>query len=190
MTGNEKDVIERAKNCQLCRDELPCAPKPIIQATAQADIVIIGQAPGLRAHQTNQPFNDLSGDRLRSWLNLDRGTFYDASKIALLPMGFCYPGKGKSGDLPPKAICAPTWHRAILNAIAPKITVLVGQYAQRYYLQDKLSLTERVNQWRGYLPEYIVLPHPSPRNNIWLKRHRWFEDETIPAIRLHLQRYL
>ncbi|XOV80590.1 MAG: uracil-DNA glycosylase family protein [Aestuariibacter sp.] len=146
--------------------------------------MIIGQAPGLKAHDSRRPWNDPSGDRLRDWLQLDNKTFYDPKHVALVPMGFCYPGKGKSGDLPPDRRCAPTWHPRIFEElIAVKLKILVGSYAQNYYLSDKLTLTQRCKEWQTYLPDCVVLPHPSPRNNIWLKRNDWFEKDVIPAIR-------
>jgi uracil-DNA glycosylase len=142
--------------------------------------VIIGQAPGIKAHESQIPWNDQSGDRLRHWLQVSRVDFYDKSKFSILPMGFCYPGKGRSGDLPPRPECAPKWHTQLLNASNNKVCILIGKYAQDYYLRDKRTLTERLKHWRGYLPEFVVMPHPSPRNNIWLKKNKWFESEVLP----------
>jgi uracil-DNA glycosylase len=158
--------------------------------SSTAKILIVGQAPGRRVHETGIPWNDPSGDRLRQWLDISREAFYDQSKIAIMPMGFCYPGTGKSGDLPPRKECAKEWHQPLLEQL-PKIELilLIGQYAQKHYLQhycgnNNLSLTKRVQQWREYLPEYLPLPHPSPRNQLWLKKNSWFTEEVVP----HLQK--
>ncbi|QHJ12113.1 Type-4 uracil-DNA glycosylase [Paraglaciecola mesophila] len=165
---------------------MPLAPRPIIQGNQYSKVLIVGQAPGKLAHETKLPWNDASGVRLRKWLGISTEKFYDANNIAILPMGFCYPGKAKSGDKPPRKECAPTWHERLINSMSIEHILLIGQYAQTYYLNDKLSLTERVTNWKSYQPKYFVLPHPSPRNNIWLKKHPWFEDEIVP----HMQRVL
>lgn len=178
-------LLEEVSACQLCASSLPHAPRPIIQAGEDARILIIGQAPGKKVHASGIPFDDASGDRLRDWMGIDKCTFYDASKLAIVPMGFCYPGKGHSGDLPPRPECAPKWHAKIVSAM-PKIelTLLVGQYAQKYYLKEKhLSLTENVHRWQRFLPACFPTPHPSPRNQIWLKKHPWFELEAVPELR-------
>jgi uracil-DNA glycosylase len=150
-----------------------------------AEIMIVGQAPGTRVHATGIPWNDPSGDRLRSWMGVDKETFYNPARFAILPMGFCYPGKGKSGDLPPRPECAKAW-REKLHAELPNIrfTLLIGQYAQAYYLGNKRkkTLTETVKHWQDYLPEFLPLPHPSPRNYYWLKKNSWFEEEVVPAL--------
>lgn len=177
------DIRRNIYACTLCQKHLPLAPRPIIQVSAKANILIIGQAPGIKAHDSNKPWNDPSGDRLRTWLGLEKEVFYDESKIALVPMGFCYPGKASSGDLPPRGECAPTWHAQLIASMPIQVIFLIGQYAQNYYLKDKLSLTQRVKQWREYQPHYFVLPHPSPRNNIWLKKNAWFEQEVVPGLR-------
>ena len=148
--------------------------------------MIVGQAPGRRVHQSAIPWNDPSGDNLRAWLRLERAAFYDTTRIAILPAGLCYPGSGERGDLPPRAECAPLWHprfRAALPRI--EMTLLVGSYAQRFYLKDsaKATLTETVRCWREYLPDFFPLPHPSPRNRLWLERNPWFAREVIPALR-------
>lgn len=178
-----EQIYRAARACQLCKHQLPLCPRPIFQASQSARVVIVGQAPGIKAHDSDKPWNDASGDRLRDWLGLSRDTFYNSANIALVPMGFCYPGKGKSGDLPPRKECAPAWHEQIFSTMEIKVTLLVGQYAQHYYLHDKQTLTDRVKLWRQYLPKYYVLPHPSPRNNIWLKRNPWFEEQVVPAMR-------
>lgn len=185
-----EETLYSVKKCELCAHALPYQPRPIIQGSETSKILIVGQAPGIKAHESNTPWNDASGDRLRMWLGVARATFYDARHIAIVPMGFCYPGKGKSGDLPPRKECAPAWHSRILSQMPIAVTLLIGQYAQNYYLPDQLPLTERVKRWRDYLPGYFVLPHPSPRNNIWLKRHPWFEEETIPQMREEVASYL
>lgn len=155
-----------------------------------AKILIAGQAPGSRVHETGIPFNDPSGDRLRAWMGIDREVFYDAEKIAILPMGFCYPGTGKSGDLPPRPECAPQWRKKLLAHLPHiKLTLLIGGYAQDWHLGDlqKETLTETVRAWRQYWPQMLVLPHPSPRNNIWLKKNPWFETDVIPTLKAATQ---
>jgi uracil-DNA glycosylase len=181
------NCFNAARYCTLCADFLPSAPKPIIQGSPSSQLLIIGQAPGIKAHDSNKPWNDASGVRLRSWLGMSEQQFYDQRKIAILPMGFCYPGKGRSGDLPPRKECAPKWHHLLIGAMQIEHIFLIGQYAQNYYLNDNKNLTQRVKSWRDYHPKYVVLPHPSPRNNIWLKRHSWFEEEVVPAIRQTVQ---
>ena len=156
----------------------------MLQANPEATILIAGQAPGSRVHATGIPFNDPSGDRLREWMGINRETFYDARKIAILPMGFCYPGKGKSGDLPPIPLCAETWRQKLLDALPNiQLTLVIGQYAQAWHLpfQHK-TLTETVRDWQAYDSSLMPLPHPSPRNNIWLRKNAWFEEVTVPAL--------
>tara|TARA_R110001583_G_scaffold104556_3_gene251963 strand:- start:726 stop:1322 length:597 start_codon:yes stop_codon:yes gene_type:complete len=185
MTG----LLTEIKNCQLCASSLVNGVRPVVQIDPQARILIIGQAPGRKVHQSGIPFDDASGDRLRQWLGITREMFYDAKQIAIMPMGFCFPGsysgKGQSGDLPPRPECAPKWHSLLLaQLVNVKLILLVGQYAQQYYLSDKpKTLTETVLQWRTFGPCYIPLPHPSPRNNIWLSRNPWFEAELLSDIR-------
>jgi uracil-DNA glycosylase len=178
-----EDVIKNIRECDICKKHLPLQPSPIVQGSSNARIVIVGQAPGIKAHDSNKPWNDAYGERLRSWLGLDASTFYDENKIAIVPMGFCYPGKGASGDLPPRPECAPKWHNQLIATMSIQVTILIGQYAQRYYLKDKLTLTQRVKCWEDYQPKYDVLPHSSPRNNIWLKKHQWFESGVVPLMR-------
>ncbi len=187
---NTTDLFLEVKDCQLCANQLPYQPRPILQGSADANIMIIGQAPGTAAHRSSLAWNDPSGDRLRTWLGINRDTFYDVTKLAIVPMGFCYPGKSRHGDLPPLPACAPAWHSKLITYVNPEIILLVGQYAQNYYLSDKESLTERVRHWRRYLPRFIAMPHPSPRNNIWLKKNPWFEQQELPAIRNHLSPWL
>jgi uracil-DNA glycosylase len=172
-------------SCQLCALQLPLGPNPVLRASTSAKVLIAGQAPGIRVHESSIPFNDPSGDRLREWLGVDRDTFYDRRQIAIIPMGFCYPGTGSSGDLPPRPECAATWHQQLM-ALLPRVELIlpIGQYAQRWHLgaARKRNLTETVRSWRQYRPRYLPLPHPSPRNNIWLKNNPWFADQVIPAL--------
>ncbi|WP_339389740.1 uracil-DNA glycosylase family protein [Vibrio neptunius] len=187
-----EDLLQQIRQCRLCEPYLPLGANPIIQANKEAKLLIIGQAPGTRVHKTSIPWNDPSGDRLRQWLELDKTAFYDASKIAIMPMGLCYPGKGKNGDLPPRKECAPQWHSQVLKQL-PNIgmTLLVGQYAQNYYLQNKpKTLTETVRAWQQWAPHYLPLPHPSPRNTLWLKRNPWFEAEVVPFIRNYVHAHI
>lgn len=183
------DVLTEAKACQLCADLLPHHPRPVVKASASARLLIIGQAPGLKVHESGVPWDDQSGNRLRHWLGISRELFYDETKIAIVPMGFCYPGKGRSGDLPPRPECAPRWHAPLLKHMPDiRLTLLIGQYAQRYYLENAShTLTATVASWRDYLPDYFVLPHPSPRNQIWLKKNQWFEEEVLIELRKRVE---
>ena len=164
---------------------MPLGPRPVVQVHPLARILIAGQAPGRKVHETGVPFNDASGDRLRAWLGVSREVFYDARQVAILPMGFCFPGTGKSGDLPPRPECAPKWRAALLGHLKNlQLTLVIGQYAQAYHLPDEgSSLTEIVHAWRKNWPHTVPLPHPSPRNNLWLRRNPWFEKELIPVLR-------
>lgn len=172
--------------CTICKDHLPHKPNPVFQFGKDARIVIIGQAPGRKVHESGVPWDDASGDRLRDWLGVDKRIFYNPKQIALVPMGFCYPGRGSSGDLPPREECAPAWHNKLLIGMRKvRLTLLIGQYAQAYYLKDAsaTALTETVRSFTDYLPDHIPLPHPSPRNNIWLKKNPWFELKLLPVLR-------
>ena len=180
-------ALAEARACRLCAADLPLGPRPVLRASATARLMIVGQAPGTRVHASGIPFNDPSGDRLRAWLGIDRETFYDERRLAILPMGLCYPGQDARGaDKPPMKICAPTWHPRI-RPLLPKLelTLLVGLYAQARYLGParKKSLTETVQCWREYGPAFLPLPHPSWRNTAWLKRNPWFEAEVLPELR-------
>lgn len=182
-----KSLLADIRACTLCAEHLPLGPRPVLRASATARIMIIGQAPGTRVHESGVPWDDASGNRLRQWLGLDAEAFYDETRIAIVPCGFCYPGRVEGGgDLPPRPECAPLWHPPLLEAM-PKIglTLLVGLYAQAQYLgkRRKRTLTETVQAWRDYLPEYIPTPHPSWRSTNWLKKNPWFEAETLPEIR-------
>lgn len=185
---NDLDLaLAEARACRLCAADLPLGPRPVLRASATARLMIVGQAPGTRVHASGIPFNDPSGDRLRAWLGIDRETFYDERRLAILPMGLCYPGQDARGaDKPPMKICAPTWHPRI-RPLLPKLelTLLVGLYAQARYLGParKKSLTETVQCWRDYGPAFLPLPHPSWRNTAWLKRNPSFEAEVLPELR-------
>lgn len=173
-------------HCTVCAKDLPLGPRPVFRVSPTARILVIGQAPGRLVHASGVPWDDPSGKRLRQWMQVEDGVFYDSVQVGIMPMGFCYPGTGKSGDLPPRPECAPLWHEVLLAKMpAIELTLLIGQYAQNYYLQDrcKKTLTETVQTWREYAPTHLPLPHPSPRNNLWLKRNPWFEREVVP----HLQ---
>lgn len=179
-------LLAKVRSCNVCHAQLPLGAKPVLQANTGARILIVGQAPGRRAHESGIPFSDPSGDRLRSWLGIDASMFYDANKIALLPMGFCYPGTGKSGDLPPRPECAPLWRQQLLEKLPNiKLTLLIGQYAQDWHIRDqqKSTLAQTVADWQTYWPAALPMPHPSPRNLGWLKRHPWFELDVIPTLR-------
>jgi len=188
------DIADRARACRICEEHLPLGPRPVFRASPTARILIVGQAPGTRVHETGIPWNDPSGDRLRQWLDMDRDTFYDESRIAIVPMGFCYPGRlERGGDRPPRPECAPTWHPPLLEHM-PKLEtiILCGQYAHAYYLADRRhkSLAATAKAWRDFAPEYWPLVHPSPRNTLWLKKNPWFEEELIPAMRDYVQKLL
>ncbi len=177
-------LLEDVRGCTLCASHIP-APNPVLQLHPEAKILIAGQAPGLKAHESGLPFNDASGDRLRQWMGISKDTFYNPQHVAILPMAFCYPGKGHFGDLPPRAECAESW-RALLLSHLPNIqlTLLIGQYAQRWHLGDNYrhTVTATVKSWQDYAPEIIPLPHPSPRNNRWIKQNPWFEAQCVPML--------
>lgn len=179
------DLLEEVRACRHCEAELPLGPHPVLRASPTARLLIVGQAPGTRVHASGIPWDDPSGDRLRDWLQLDKSRFYDESRIAIVPMGFCYPGKGSSGDLPPRPECAPLWHARVLELMPRlELVLLIGAYAQAYYLgKSRETLTERVRRWQDFGPRYLPLPHPSPRNTLWLKRNPWFESEVLPHLR-------
>jgi uracil-DNA glycosylase family 4 len=185
-------LLLEVRNCRACARHLPLEPRPVLRASTTARLLIIGQAPGTKVHATGIPWNDPSGDRLREWMGVGREIFYDESRIAITPMGFCYPGKGRSGDLPPRPECAPLWH-APLQSLMPRLelVLLVGQYAQRYYLHtERQTLGETVRAFRRFGPQYLPLPHPSPRNQLWLKRNPWFAREVLPALRRRIGQVL
>ncbi len=185
-TRDLNDLLAEIRACRLCAASLPHPPRPVLRAGAGARLLIVGQAPGRRVHETGIPWNDPSGDRLRDWLQLDRAAFYDEGRIAIAPAGFCYPGTGRGGDLPPRPECAPLWHPRLRDALPEvRLTLLVGSYAQTFYLaaDRKPTLTATVAAWAEYLPDRFPLPHPSPRNRLWLMRNPWYEADVIPALR-------
>jgi len=185
-------LLSQIKQCRLCESVLPFEPNPILQISNKSKILILGQAPGIKAHQKSTPFDDKSGDRLRTWLGVEKSQFYNDEIFAILPLGFCYPGRGKSGDLPPIPLCAKTWRAALLAKLANvKLTVLLGKYAIEWHLDTKVPITTLAKQWRALLESnQIVLPHPSPRNNIWLKKNPWFEDDVIPKLQQKIKEIL
>lgn len=184
-------LVDKIRKCEVCKDYLPLGPRPVVQLSGTSKIVIIGQAPGRRVHETGIPWNDASGKKLREWMNVDEATFYNPEIFSIMPMGFCYPGKGVSGDLPPRPECAPLWHPQIFKHITgDPLILLIGQYAQRYYLgkQNKERLTETVKSYSEYLPRYFPLPHPSPRNQYWVTINPWFMQNAIPELQQRIQK--
>ena len=185
-------LLKEIRACTICENDLKDGVRPVLQAHSKATILIAGQAPGSKVHATGVPFDDASGDRLRLWMGVDKDTFYDAEQVAILPMGFCYPGRGKSGDLPPLPICAETWRDKVL-ATMPNIqlTLAIGQYALGYHLESQeRNLTETVRNWKAYGNAVMPLPHPSPRNNIWLAKNEWFEGEVLPSLKQRVNKAL
>ncbi|EHD2251991.1 uracil-DNA glycosylase family protein [Vibrio vulnificus] len=185
-------LLTQIRACQVCASALPLGANPVVQAHSEAKILIIGQAPGTKVHHTSIPWNDASGNRLREWLDIEKQTFYNPKQIAIMPMGFCYPGQGQSGDLPPRKECAPLWHEALLKLLPNiELTLLIGQYAQNRYLSNKpKTVTETVQNWQAWLPDYLPLPHPSPRNTLWLRKNPWFEEQTVPYLRQQVHQRL
>ena len=177
-------LLKEIGGCTVCAAALPHGPRPVVQFSARSSLVIVGQAPGARVHESGVPWQDDSGKRLRDWTGLGEAAFYDPKKVALVPMGFCYPGTGKTGDLPPRPECAPLWHNRVLTALkGVRLTLLVGGYAQARYLKTRLTLTETVKDFAAHGPAFFPLPHPSWRSGIWMKRNPWFEAEVLPALR-------
>ncbi|MFD1008025.1 uracil-DNA glycosylase family protein [Oceanisphaera ostreae] len=192
MSSLFEQRLMQARACRMCEAHLPLGPRPVLQMAPAARIMIIGQAPGLRVHETGIPWNDPSGDTLRHWLQLSKEQFYNPELLAIMPMGFCYPGRGKSGDLPPRPECAPAWHEPLLEVLPNiELTLLIGQYAQRRYLgRQYKTLTETVRHWREFSPTCLPLPHPSPRNRYWLAKNPWFEQEELPILRQRVHQVL
>ena len=192
MSRELEDLLAEVRACRACAAALPHEPRPVLRAQASARVLIVGQAPGNLVHQTGIPWNDPSGDRLRDWLAVDRDVFYDERRIAIVPMGFCYPGTEKGADLPPRPECAPLWHERLLAQLpAVELTLLIGGYSQARYLGRRRgkSLTETVRSWRDHLSDgYLALPHPSWRNTAWLKKNPWFEAEVVPELRRRVAR--
>ncbi len=187
-----KKLLQEIRACTVCEKDLPLEPRPVVSASPSSKIVIIGQAPGTAVHESGIPWDDPSGKRLREWMDISDEDFYDPKKVALIPMGFCYPGKGKTGDLPPRPECAPIWHEALLSQM-PKVelTLLFGTYAQNYYLPNNTykTLTETVQNHKKFLPDFLPMPHPSPRNNIWLKKNPWFSEEVVPFLQKEINHF-
>lgn len=178
-------LLREVRQCRLCADRLPAGPRPVLQWHPAARLLIAGQAPGRRVHASGVPFDDPSGERLREWMGVDRAVFYDERQVTILPMGFCYPGSSRSGDLPPRPECAPAWRQRLLDGLPQlRLTLVLGQYAMAWHLgAGPSSVTERVRGWRAGLPAVIPLPHPSPRNNRWLAANPWFAAELLPELR-------
>ncbi|MGC3944516.1 MAG: uracil-DNA glycosylase family protein [Chryseolinea sp.] len=188
-----KALLADIHACTACAPHLPLGPRPVLQAHPDARLLIAAQAPGRKVHETGIPFNDASGERLRAWLGLSRDTFYDPRQVAIVPMGFCFPGTGRSGDLPPRPECAALWHEQLLAQLTQvRLKLVIGTHAQAYHLPGSghATLSERVRDWQAMWPHTVALPHPSPRNNIWLKRHPWFESELLPALKPLVQKAL
>lgn len=187
-------LLDEIRACRVCAEAMPHEPRPVVRAAPTARIMIVGQAPGTRVHASGKPFTDPSGDRLRDWLGVDEATFYDTSRIAIVPMGFCFPGlDAKGGDLPPRKECAPLWQARVRAALPDvRLTLLVGQYAQRFHLGSRMqqTLTETVRRGAEYGPEFLPLPHPSWRNNVWLKKNPWFEEKILPMLRCRMKELL
>ena len=192
MSPATRRLLRDVRACALCAEHLPLGPRPVLQLHPDATILIAGQAPGRKVHDSGIPFQDASGDRLREWMGIDAATFYDPSRIAILPMGFCYPGTGSSGDLPPRPECAPAWRAELLSHLAAvEMTTVIGSYAQAYHLPGaSRSVTETVAGWRDHWPAVVPLPHPSPRNNRWLTHNPWFATDLLPALQTEVAELL
>ena len=184
MTPLDQLLIE-IRACTVCSGSLPLGPRPVVQVDASSKILIVGQAPGRRVHESGIPFSDASGDRLRQWMGITADRFYDPSEVAIVPMGFCFPGTGPSGDLPPRPECAPTWREPLLALLGQvELTLVIGTYAQQWHLPGAgTSVTGVVRSWMEHWPAVVPLPHPSPRNNRWLKQNPWFEEDLVPRLR-------
>jgi uracil-DNA glycosylase len=190
---NLEALLAAVRACRQCEAHLPLGPRPVLQAAPSAQLLIVGQAPGLRVHRSGIPWDDQSGERLRAWMGLEREVFYDATRIAIIPMGYCYPGRGNGGDLPPRPECAELWLDQLLDQLPHiELTLLIGQYAQRHFLRNrcKRTLTETVRAWPDYAPRYLPLPHPSPRNQPWFTRNPWFDQQLLPALRTRINAIL
>ena len=186
-------LLNHIRNCTICEKYLPLGPRPVLAAHPNSKIVIVGQAPGTKVHASGIPWNDASGKQLRNWMQVSEDDFYDETKFSIIPMGFCYPGKGTSGDLPPRPECAPQWHGLLFEQLPNvELVLLIGMYAQNYYLKDKAkkTLTETVKNYKAYLPKFLPMPHPSPRNRFWLTKNPWFEAEVVPELRKQVERLI
>ena len=188
-----RPLLEAVRACAVCAPHLPHGTRPVLQADARARILVAGQAPGRKVHASGVPFDDASGDRLRQWMGLDRDRFYDPALVAILPMGFCFPGSGPAGDRPPRPECAPLWRERLLQALPRiRLTLVIGQYALAWHLPQLAhgGVTAAVHAWRDAAPAVLPLPHPSPRNNRWLAANPWFEQTVVPALRDQVDRLL
>lgn len=188
-----EELLKDIHKCTICKAHLPLGPRPVVTAHLESKIVIIGQAPGTKVHASGVPWDDQSGKKLRQWLNVTDDEFYETKNFAIIPMGFCYPGKAKTGDLPPRPECAPEWHEQLLSKMPNvKLIILIGTYAQKYYLKDKAkkTLTETVGEYKSYLPQYFPIPHPSPTNRFWRAKNPWFEESIVPDIQQFIRRLL
>jgi uracil-DNA glycosylase len=186
-------LLKAVRGCRACEAHLPLGPRPVLRAGKTARILVVGQAPGVRVHTTGIPWGDPSGERLRAWMGVNTDVFYDESRVAIIPMGYCYPGRGNDGDMPPRRECASLWLDHLLAKLPQiELTLLIGQYAQRHFLASrrKPSLAETAKAWREYAPQYIPLPHPSPRNQPWFKRHVWFEEQLVPMLQSRIKTLL
>ena len=184
---SEASLAEEIAGCRICAAHLPHGVRPVASFSSTARLLIIGQAPGSKVHATGIPWDDRSGDRLREWTGLSKSQMYDPARVALVPMGFCYPGKASGGDKPPRPECAPQWHARVLDVLPEdRLTLLVGTFAQAHYLPEtaKLPMTERVRRFREFLPRFLPLPHPAWRSAIWMKQNPWFEEDVLPRLRL------
>ncbi|MDN3491471.1 uracil-DNA glycosylase family protein [Winogradskyella bathintestinalis] len=188
-----ENLLHNISQCTFCTAHLPLGPRPVVTANVNSKIVIIGQAPGTKVHESGIPWDDQSGKRLRQWLNVSDEQFYNTTNFAIVPMGFCYPGKAKTGDLPPRPECAPQWHEQLLDKMPNvELIILIGAYAQKYYLKDKAkrTLTETVEEYHSFLPAYFPIPHPSPTNRFWISKNPWFEELVVPKLRETVERIL
>ncbi|WP_420387225.1 uracil-DNA glycosylase family protein [Roseivirga sp.] len=187
-----EDLLREIRQCEICASSLPLGPRPVVSVSSNSRILVIGQAPGTRVHESGVPWDDPSGRNLRKWLGVGDDDFYNPELFAIMPMGFCYPGKGKSGDLPPRPECAPAWHQQLLDQMPNiQLMLLIGQYAQAHYLPGKKNtLTETVRSFKLYLPDYFPLVHPSPRNGIWMRKNPWFEEEVLPELKSKVKEIL
>lgn len=184
-------LLREIRACRLCEAVLPLGPRPVLRASASARVMIVGQAPGIRVHESGVPWADASGKRLREWLQLDEAAFYDERRVAIVPMGFCYPGKQGSGDAPPRPECRATWHPRLLPMLKKvELTLLIGRYAQAYFLDGSDDVTANVRAWKTHLPALLPLPHPSPRNVAWFKANPWFDREVLPVLRRRVKQAL
>ena len=184
-------LVREVRACKVCEPYLPLGPRPIVSLPREARILIIGQAPGKAVHESGVAWDDPSGDHLREWMRVSRDVFYESTRIAIMPMGFCYPGKKTGGDAPPRPECAPLWHDRIVEALPMvKLSLLVGRYAHKHYLGGRANVTENVRSFREYLPSQLPLPHPSWRSKLWMDKNPWFEKELLPTLRRSVKRLL